>query len=128
MSANSAVTVLRSPSGTSLGSAATRTLDDSGPSASALGEAWASSEAPQLPQNLNEGLFSAPHCGHLAESADPHPPQNLFPAGFSVAHFEQRISASSCAILTAPRMQGSVAPILSLAPVEAVRRVFYFFR
>jgi hypothetical protein len=52
------------------------------------------SEAPQSPQNLNEGVFSAPHCGHLAESADPHPPQNFFPAGFSVAHFEQRISAS----------------------------------
>jgi hypothetical protein len=48
---------------------------------------------PQSPQNLNEGVFSAPHCGHLAESADPHPPQNFFPAGFSDPHFEQRISA-----------------------------------
>src|SRR5215472_12234962 len=104
MSANSAVTVLRSPSGTSLGSAATRMLDDPGLDAPAPGEPWADSEAPQLPQNLNEGLFSEPHCGHLAESASPHPPQNLFPAGFSVAHFEQRISASPCANLTAVRM------------------------
>jgi hypothetical protein len=68
-------------------------LDDTDPGAPALAEPWADSEAPQSPQNLNEGAFSAPHCGHLANSADPHPPQNFFPAEFSTPHFEQRISA-----------------------------------
>src|SRR5262249_23597257 len=94
MSANSTVTVLRSPSGASVDSAATWMVDEAGPDAPTLGEPWTDSETPQLPQNLNEGAFSAPHRSHFADSADPHPPQNLFPAGFSVPHFEQRISAS----------------------------------
>src|SRR5262249_40794673 len=94
MSANSAVTVLRSPSGTSLGSAATRMLDAPRLDAPALGEPWAESEPPNLPKNLNEGFFPTPLGGHWAKSPPPQPPQNLFPTGFSTPHFEQRISAS----------------------------------
>ena len=40
-------------------------------------------------------------CGRRA---DPHPPQKLFPDGFSVAHFEQRISAFPCMTIKVRRM------------------------
>src|SRR5262249_22887885 len=79
MSANNAVTVLRSPSGTSCG-APTRVA---AVSASAVGRCRCRSPAaasppraaPQAPQNFSPGSFGAPHTGHGAPSAAPHSAQ-----------------------------------------------------
>src|SRR5271168_3781467 len=97
MSANSAVTVLRSPSAASastgvsdatrIGEASdTRTVDARAVAASAL---------PQSPQNFFSSGLSAPHWAHRFASAAPQSPQNRLPAGFSVPHFTQRIGHSS---------------------------------
>src|SRR5215469_6501657 len=87
ISANSAVTVLRSPSravGSSVSGALGR-FDDSG---------FAQPEPSDVihcPQNLNPGGFSKPHLGHVSASGVVHWPQNFIPPGLSKPHFEQRI-------------------------------------
>src|SRR5216684_4133761 len=95
MSANSAVTVLRSPSIASevCRSGAMRTP----PAASAADGLPPSavisvpSALPQSPQNFFAGGFSAPHRAHRFTSAAPQSPQNRLLAGFSAPHFAQRI-------------------------------------
>src|SRR5229473_1826058 len=95
MSANSAVTVLRSPSIASevWRSGAMRTP----PSASAADGLPPSattsvpSALPQSPQNFFSGGFSAPHRAHRFASAAPQSPQNSLPAGLSAPHFAQCI-------------------------------------
>src|SRR5260370_4694429 len=96
ISANSAVTVLRSPSATSESSGcscATLTLDVG----SAVGDEAAEepapsvSAAPHLPQKLEVGGFSALHFAQGLVSAVPHWAQKLLTDGLFVPHFEQRI-------------------------------------
>ena len=90
MSANSAVTVLRSPS-----SDADETSDAMriAGSAAFAGSVWAAgdgvSDAPQSPQKSSPGSFAAPHCGQERASAPPHFEQNLRPSRLSVPHFAQ---------------------------------------
>src|SRR5215472_3712195 len=88
MSANSAVTVLRSPSNDAPSSESLNVggLDVSsrcagGPDGSAV---------VHCPQNLKPGGFSKLHFGQTSTRAVVHCPQNLIPAGFSNPHFEQR--------------------------------------
>jgi hypothetical protein len=89
ISANSAVTVLRSPSGTSWVSTDARsakwlTLEGVGPAAFRADEAepaWRGE--PHSPQNLNRGGFSEPHLTHRFSSGVPQLPQNLVPSGLS---------------------------------------------
>src|SRR5271156_1416145 len=91
ISANSAVTVLRSPSRFSgAGVSATRIGEgfDCLAEAAAVGAASAVPHSPQ--KHLSAGL-SAPHFGQRFASAAPQSPQNFLPAGFSVLQFEQRI-------------------------------------
>src|SRR5262249_55153022 len=77
-SANSAVTILRSPGSTSsAGSARDPTL-------APLPCSAAASLAPQLAQNLLAGGFSAPQRAQGLLSGAPHSPQKRWPAGLSV--------------------------------------------
>src|SRR5713101_6667937 len=101
ISANSAVTVLRSASGavevpgcsavTRISGGAERVRDERG----AAGSALPVRAAPQSPQNLDAGAFSAPHFGQRIASPLPHWEQNFLPARFSVSHLEQRIELPS---------------------------------
>src|SRR5260370_4350807 len=95
MSANSAVTVLRSPSSDcgELLSGATRTLK-AGPCAvevATTAPAPFVSGAPHLPQKSDVGGFSALHFTQCFARAFPHFAQKLFVEGLFVPHFEQRI-------------------------------------
>src|SRR5271154_3455172 len=91
MSANNAVTGLRSPSGrvaVSACSGATRILGiaESGCDAAApAGCTPLAIAAPQSPQNLEPGAFSAPHFGHRIASPLPHWEQNFLPAALNSA-------------------------------------------
>src|SRR5215472_3242673 len=89
ISANSAVTVLRSPStfsGAAL-SRRTRTLSEvfNRPATECA------RDAPQESQNRASGRFSPPHDGHRGENRVPHLSQNLALSRLSAPHFEQRI-------------------------------------
>src|SRR5713226_2489240 len=93
ISANSAVTVLRSPwiavdaSGCS---GVTRILDAESVDGVAPPEtALSLSGAPHLPQKLEEGGFSALHFAHDLLSAFPHCAQKLLPSVLFVPHFVQ---------------------------------------
>src|SRR5216684_2412411 len=95
ISANSAVTVLRSPSivrAASGRSAATRASEaDSGADAVAPTEtALSISGAPHLPQKLEDGGFSALHFAHDLVRTFPHCAQKLLPGVLFVPHFVQR--------------------------------------
>src|SRR5258708_1631637 len=96
-SANSAVTVLRSPSGAveaSGPSGVTRMLgaiDAAGDELAAAGAASPASAAPQSSQNPDEGAFSAPHFGQRRDSGLPHAAQNFLRVVLSVPHLVQRM-------------------------------------
>src|SRR5215469_5184208 len=94
MSAKSIVTVLRSPSRTSLFSAAARNAAE--PTAvveffAKLPGTRSESDAPQSPQKELSAGFSAPHFRQRPPSRPPHLPQNFLPSGFSVPRFAQRM-------------------------------------
>src|SRR5215470_18811546 len=90
MSANSAVTVLRSPSAAPAGVASwsTRTdgVDATGDCATAL-----LTGAPHWSQNFDAGWIVAPQFEHEPRKGAAHPLQNLAPSRFSVPHFGQII-------------------------------------
>src|SRR5271166_6280270 len=97
MSANSAVTVLRSPPDASAASCSNRTRTDGSTTGAAdfvpaMAPRATVSAPPHSPQNLNSGEFSNPHRGHLFRSAAPQPPQNFIPPGLSVPQLEHRIA------------------------------------
>src|SRR5208282_5730689 len=90
ISANSAVTVLRSPS----------RFSEAGASATRIGKSFdffdvaamdAPNGAPQSSQNFAVGALSAPHFAHRLANGVPHSAQNFLPEVLSVPHFEQRI-------------------------------------
>src|SRR5450755_264507 len=90
MSANSAVTVLRSPSGTSPLGESTLTLI---PLASSLigcfGPAADPNEVPHSWQNFAFTGLAKPHFGQQPLNDSPHSMQNFAPAAFSALHLEQ---------------------------------------
>src|SRR5579871_3832623 len=90
MSANSAVTVLRSPSRVSgAGAPVTRM----GESADLLADATVAAvprAAPHSPQKRLPAGLSARHFGQRFASGAPQSPQNFLLEGFSAPHFEQR--------------------------------------
>src|ERR1700758_812531 len=91
MSANSAVTVLRSPSitdETSVWEAATR--KSGGVSRRDPGMLPAENAAPQSPQNFAPGRLAKPHLGQRRVKAAPHSIQNLVVSGFSELQLGQR--------------------------------------
>jgi hypothetical protein len=89
MSANTAVTVLRSPSNDALSS---ESLIMMGGLEVSSRSAWGPDDSAVVhcPQNLKPGGFSKLHFGQTSARAVVHWPQNLIPAGFSNPHFEQR--------------------------------------
>jgi hypothetical protein len=93
MSANNAVTVLRSPSGISCDSSVTRTdlaaveLAD----VAFFGEDLAFKGAPHSLQNLAPALFEAPHAPQRKGSGEPHSLQNLALSAFSAPQLSQGI-------------------------------------
>src|SRR6185312_14370961 len=98
MSANSAVTVLRSPSvgsGASGGAEVKRISVLVGVicvETRAAGDAFDASALPQSSQNADEGAFSALQFAHRTDNGLPHAAQNLRPVLLSTPHFEQRIA------------------------------------
>src|SRR5262249_18428010 len=110
MSANSAVTVLRSPSGIppTAGSvnksiSETDTVETGVDALVDIATALGASGAPHWPQNLEPGLLSNPHLGQRALSIVPHWLQNLRPSAFSVPQVVQRIPV----VLNRPARRGA---------------------
>src|SRR6516162_1758056 len=93
ISANKAVTVLRSPSIFSLTSVSATRIGGSLDSFAEAAEATPS-EAPQSSQNLAIGELSAPHLVHRFDSGLPHSGQNFLPDVLSVPHLEQCMSVA----------------------------------
>src|SRR5271167_2145477 len=96
MSANSAVTVLRSPSSEAASpcSAATEIVGVEAVTAGDLPEpSGRFSGAVHCPQNLKPGGFSTRHLGQTSASGAVHWPQYFIPPGFSKPHLEQRIGS-----------------------------------
>src|SRR5690349_16510156 len=95
MSANSAVTVLRSSSIVVEGSGSGVTLITGATDVSdepiAADVALPDSAVPQSSQNTDDDAFSAPHCAQLRDSGLPHAAQNFLPVVLSVPQFEQRM-------------------------------------
>src|SRR5712691_8829169 len=107
MSANSAVTVLRSPSaGSAPAPDSSRKIFCA--SADPRGRAGSGDRrgfrrgVPHSPQNLNCGGFSAPQFGQTALSGSPQLPQNLVVSGFSELQLGQRISPPPQAAVRIP--------------------------
>jgi hypothetical protein len=91
ISANNAVTVLRSPSSFSgAGESATRIAASLEFFEAAGG---CPSAAAHSPQNSSLGSFVAPHWGHARAGGAAHFPQNLRPSRLSLPHLAQRIRA-----------------------------------
>src|SRR5215472_14494463 len=95
ISANSAVTVLRSPSVTAEAICSAEIVmlgvlkrDDVDRAIAFLD----ASMVPQSPQKRLLGGFSEPHFGQWLVNGAPQSPQNLCPVGLSLPQFEQRIS------------------------------------
>src|SRR6202167_5922294 len=97
ISANSAVTVLRSPS----------RFSDAGESATRIRESFdffddaaagAANGAPQSSQNFAVAELSAPHFAQRLANGVPHSGQNFRAEVLSVPHFEQRIENSTFSI------------------------------
>src|SRR5208282_293730 len=86
ISANNAVTVLRSPSRFSPSGVSVSRV---GAEAGCLVAGEVPSAVPHSPQNLLPAGFSAPHLRQRFASGVPQSPQNFLPAGFSIPHFEQ---------------------------------------
>src|SRR5579863_6200914 len=91
ISANSAVTVLRSPSRFSGAVVSATRIGESFDFFAGAAAAGAPSAVPHSPQKRLSAGLSLPHFGQRFASAAPQSPQNFLPAGFSVLQFEQRI-------------------------------------
>src|SRR6516225_10042151 len=96
MSANSMVTIFRSPSNSAGGWSAVLWLIDSGNSALAMGRRGDAvlgddfSGAAHSPQKRAAGEFSNPHFAQSCLNGAAHWSQNFSPSGFSAPHFPQR--------------------------------------
>jgi len=96
MSANSIVTVLRSPSNSADGWSAAFWLIDPGNSALVMGRRGDAAPADDFrgdahsPQKRAAGEFSNPHFAQCCLNGAAHCSQNLSPSGFSAPHFAQR--------------------------------------
>src|SRR5271168_4763641 len=90
MSANSAVTVFRSPSIFSAASASAIRIGGASGFFAAT-DPDAPKAAPQSAQNLAPGALSEPHREQRFDNGPPHSAQNFLPGIPSVPHFEQHI-------------------------------------
>src|SRR5215467_11295340 len=92
MSANSAVTVLRSPSSAESGISALGLVAGLVESSMRRDGPAMSSGSAHSRQNFAFAGFSALHEGHRGENRDAHSTQNFARWGFSAPHFEHRIA------------------------------------
>ena len=90
MSANRAVTVLRSPSVTSTDASAGAVKRTAGSTAGDDSVATLS-DVPQSEQNFAPNALSEPHFEHRFDKGLPHSAQNFLPVSLSVPHFAQRM-------------------------------------
>src|SRR5215469_3924372 len=93
MSANSAVTVLRSPSRFSATALSITRIDES---FGFIGDAAADepSDVPHSSQNFAPRLFLEPHFGHEASIGAAHSWQNFAPSRLSAPHFAHFLSGA----------------------------------
>src|SRR5271166_1578032 len=94
MSANSAVTVLRSPLAADASSDAVTRTDGFAASTDVAASAAAASDAPQSAQNFAPNALSEPHFEHRFGRGLPHSAQNFLTILLSVPHFVQRIATT----------------------------------
>src|SRR6516162_9820062 len=87
MSANRAVTVLRSPSSDSDGASDVIFSESTSESDSERAANDNASDVPHSPQKSSPGSFAAPHFGQELASAPPHLEQNLRRSRLSAPHF-----------------------------------------
>src|SRR5215469_1176788 len=105
MSANRAVTVLRSPSNSADAWSAVLWLIDSGNSSLAMGRRGDPAPGDDFsgpahsPQKRAAGEFSNPHFAQRCLNGAAHCSQNFSPSGFSAPHFEQRIATFALALV-----------------------------
>src|SRR5215471_12498010 len=102
MSANSAVTVLRSPSVSAAEDSVALKLIEAGVLAladwlEAVAPAAPTSAVAHCPQKSAAGEFSNPHFAQRRLNGAAHCSQNLSPSGFSAPQLEQRISVAGFA-------------------------------
>src|SRR5215469_1817033 len=115
MSANSAVTVLRSPSMFSravLSPCSPLALTRPGTTTLADDTALATSRVPHCLQKLASEGFSAPHFAQRPPKAPPQPTQNFASSGLSRAHLGQRIAVASLLPLARRSRLGLFQPVL----------------
>ena len=101
MSANSAVTVFRSPSAISVSAASPTRIDR------AAFASDAESGALHCPQNLKPGGFAKLHLGQISASGLLHCPQNFIPSGFSNPHLLQRMIPLDISVLRRSTRRGA---------------------
>lgn len=99
MSENITVSCRRSAagldSGGGAGGSATSSATGVDASAEANARVRAGSTAPQSPQNLLPGGFSASHAAQRTSSGAPQSPQNFFPSGLALPQFGQSSRTSA---------------------------------
>jgi hypothetical protein len=126
MSANSAVTVLRSPSIVVEVSCSRVTLItgaiDPSDEPIAADVALPDSAAPQSSQNADEGAFSAPHFAQLRDSGLPHAAQNFLAVVLSVPQFEQRIGLLRAGCYLANSSNSALASLRSAVSKPSVNQ------
>src|SRR5215472_17856892 len=92
MSANNAVTVLRSPSNDAGKASGLIRISGSAVFVGSVGTAGGGDrDVPHSPQKSSPGSLDAPHFGQRRASGPPHFAQNLRSARLSLPHLEQRI-------------------------------------
>jgi len=123
MSANSAVTVLRSPSISSV--AWTALLNRRGAWLCAGRDRGADAPiaAPHSPHNLSPGWTPAPHFGQHTTRGLPQFVQNLPPSRLSLPHFEQRMLTRLIARYFLEVAQALACDVLNKQPLVAVRMI-----
>src|SRR5215472_14346778 len=117
MSANRAVTVLRSPSkfsGADISVTRVGVSFEFATSDATVGSARKA--APQESQNFASVRFSAPHEAHLGENLAPHLSQKRAPSRLSAPHFAQRM------VLTRPPSLARRSRLSSFQPGPWIRR------
>ncbi|MEA2680040.1 MAG: hypothetical protein QOK03_1762, partial [Candidatus Binataceae bacterium] len=124
MSANSAVTVLRSPSRFSAAGVWAVRIAGSLDFFAATPEGVPSA-APHASQNFASGRFSAPHDGHAGNSRPPHLSQNFAASRFSVSHFAQRIRftqrAGTPSLYIIHRLKGTICDVMNAKSAKLER-------
>src|SRR5713226_542722 len=91
-SANSTVTIFRSPSRLSAAGASATRFDEASDCCAAVVDASVPNAVPQSSQNVDKGAFCAPHVEQGLDNGLPQTAQNFRPVVLSVPHLTHRIA------------------------------------